>query len=551
MKTTTMKKFMASIAALTLSAAIAAPVAMTSFAAPNLTITDSEGGTVNVKGKTFKIYQIATVEEIGTSGTYNYAINSAYEAYFDGLLTTAGVEGVDHTSSRFMEELSKIFEKYEDDDNRALADALAGLSNGEAYKEITIAADGSNNSVDLVAKGYYLVVETTTTPETNVDFVKSAYMLKTLTDDAVEMKIKADKPTIDKKILENGNEVEANNAGYGDTVNFKIKGTIPNMSEYNTYTYIISDTLSAGLTLDESSIKVYIGEKLLEDMNSTNDTHIEVTKNAATGTIEVKWADLKDCYDKHGNEGDAVYVTYSATVNTTATLGEDGNLNTVDLEYSNDPEASGTGTTTKTPPEYTKTYVTDLTIHKTDGAGTANLAGAKFEITSTDGKLKFFAEVGDSGEVLVSSSQLEDGKTWKTGETTGHIIGTTDSNGNLVFKGLPAGTYTIKETQAPTGGYNLLDKDIKVEISWTAPGAGATADIEDPDIKCDWSYVVSGDYSSDDVSDSDGTITVVNRKGSKFPETGGIGTTIFYTVGIAMLAGAGALVVFKRKSDEK
>lgn len=44
----------------------------------------------------------------------------------------------------------------------------------------------------------------------------------------------------------------------GDAVPFHLIGSVPDMSRYDTYKYIFHDALSAGLTLNEDSIKVYV-----------------------------------------------------------------------------------------------------------------------------------------------------------------------------------------------------------------------------------------------------------------------------------------------------
>ena len=46
----------------------------------------------------------------------------------------------------------------------------------------------------------------------------------------------------------------------GDSIPFKLIGTVPDMSAYDTYTYVFHDTLSAGLTVRddlEKGITVY------------------------------------------------------------------------------------------------------------------------------------------------------------------------------------------------------------------------------------------------------------------------------------------------------
>lgn len=545
MKTTTMKKFMASIAALTMSAAIAAPAAMNAFAAPDLTISDSSTGNVGVAGKKFDIYQIAKATEIGDSGTYNYTINDVYVEYFEGLLTNAGVTGVDHTSSNFMEELNKLFENYTLQQKRKMADALAkiALEKGSVHKSVTISDPvGETNKVDLEQNGYYLIVDKSTSG------VKSAYMLDTFETDTIN--IKADKPSIDKKIWEDkkqgedekdgeiqANELtEANNAGIGDVVQYVIDATVPDMKEYDAYKYIITDKLSTGLTYN-GDVAIKIGNTEI-----TPDTDIHVSVDGLT----IAWTDLKACLEEHNITWSSdlkVRVTYSATVNESAEIGNAGNLNEVKLTYSTDPEWDGTGTepTEDTPDEYTKTYVGEIKLLKVDGSDTP-LKDVSFKLTSKDGTIAYYVQI-EKGVVKVSSKDnLSNGTAAEDNSVTAEV----SDNGTLVFRGLPAGDYEISEVSCPDG-YNKVE-DFTVTLSYTID-----PELENEMTKagtCTWTVSVNGqvvDVSKDD----DGQIKVINRQGGLFPSTGGIGTTIFYTVGIAMLAGAGALVVFKRKSAEK
>ncbi|KAB2394983.1 isopeptide-forming domain-containing fimbrial protein [Bacillus cereus] len=96
----------------------------------------------------------------------------------------------------------------------------------------------------------------------------------------------------------------------------------------------------------------------------------------------------------------------------------------------------------------------------------------------------------------------------KNGKEVGKL--TTDENGKATSELLLLGKYTVKEIKAPDG-YMLLKDPIEVEVS-------------SPLHK----------------------ITVENTKnGWNIPHTGGIGTTLFYLIGIIVMVGA--LVVFFRK----
>lgn len=92
---------------------------------------------------------------------------------------------------------------------------------------------------------------------------------------------------------------------------------------------------------------------------------------------------------------------------------------------------------------------------------------------------------------------------------------TTDANGLLEAYGLAYGDYYWKETEAP-GGYNLPKTAIKFNVN--------------------------------EASLEEGMIVIVeNVKGNILPSTGGIGTTVFYAVGFAMMLAAVVLLVTKRR----
>lgn len=107
-----------------------------------------------------------------------------------------------------------------------------------------------------------------------------------------------------------------------------------------------------------------------------------------------------------------------------------------------------------------------------------------------------------------------------------------DDDGRITFTGLGAGKYTISESNTPAG-YNTI-ADIVFTVSF------------DPDTKT---------FSADnDISlGANNTLetTIVNKKGSLLPSTGGIGTTIFYIVGAILVIGAGVILVAKKRMSRE
>ena len=63
-------------------------------------------------------------------------------------------------------------------------------------------------------------------------------------------------------------------------------------------------------------------------------------------------------------------------------------------------------------------------------------------------------------------------------------------------------------------------------------------------------YTGTTDVAVSTKGNANASVTVVNTLGQALPETGGIGTTVFYVAGIVLVLGAlAALVIFKRKES--
>ena len=131
-----------------------------------------------------------------------------------------------------------------------------------------------------------------------------------------------------------------------------------------------------------------------------------------------------------------------------------------------------------------------------------------------------------------------------------------DDNGIVRFTGLGEGTFILTELTAPSG-YNMLEDPIEIIIDWTAPTA--------PSTDCTWVATADGETLStvevtvtETVGEGEDAKTetktfhvfelkVENNKGTKLPETGGIGTTLFYIMGSALAVAAVILLVTKKR----
>ncbi len=474
------KKFASVLLALVLVLAMSIPA----FAADTWTgnITINSAPNVSVDGKTFNAYKLLDAEAVDATDLSKgviYSFNAKWQGFFDANFADMSIDDVVAAINAYdAEELNDFAEKaykYAKDNSIAVDATATG-------------ADGKATFSDL-AFGYYLIEDAgAATPI-------SALMLKST---SAEVTLKADKPTIVKKIDgdndadgETAGLVDYNTAKVGDKVPYVLTSKVPATDGYKDYTYVITDTFSEGLTYDGNAT-VTIGGNTYTDFTASYD---EATR---TLTIDINGLTTQ-------TEGAEIVVAYTATVNENAEFGVEGNPNKVLLEYSNNPTAEDV--TEKTPEDETRTYLVDIVINKTDEKDQP-LAGARFAIENAN------------GDVIAT--------------------GTSDENGLVVFewtapKGFRDGeTYTIVETDAPAG-YNAA-KDIEFTVDCTYP--------TEPDTKCVWAGSNSVTF---DANDDRLETTVKNSTGSLLPETGGMGTTLFYMLGGLLVVGAALLLVTKKR----
>lgn len=522
-------KHLKKLAGVLLALAMVFTLALPAFAA---TVTVPSDGIL--KDHTFTAYQIFSGREEGgilSDVQWGSGINS--DTFLAALKadTTYGSTFTDCTDAAAV---AKVLG--ENNTNTGLANAVAKL----AYANKTGAGTALTSGENTLADGYYLVVDTT--ENVGEGGAYNAALLQVVGD--VNITVKTDAPTVEKKVLENDkyNQDGGYGTGYndvadynmGDAVPFHLIGSVPDMSRYDTYKYIFHDTLSNGLTLNEDSIKVYVAS----DKAGTNKAEItEWTKAVDGQSFTVSFADLKTVSGV--SQGKYIIVEYTATLNQNAVVGLDGNPNKVYLEYSNKPDQSGsgdTGNTGKTPEDKVIVFTYELDTTKVDGQdNTKKLKGAEFKLHKADGK---WAIVNVDNKVT----------DWADTEEGGSTL-TSDENGLFKVIGLDDGTYYLKETKAPTG-YNLLSNEITVVITATTTNGQTWTDGVASSALTKLEVTADGKAGTGDTSTGIAGITVANNKGSTLPETGGMGTTLFYVLGGGLVLVAVVLLVTKKRMKE-
>ena len=106
----------------------------------------------------------------------------------------------------------------------------------------------------------------------------------------------------------------------------------------------------------------------------------------------------------------------------------------------------------------------------------------------------------------------------------------------FVWTGLDDGDYKLVETTTPAG-YNTIDP---IEFTITAEHDVLS---DNPALK----DLDGGDLFTGEVSTGALSADVENRTGATLPETGGMGTTLFYVIGATLAIGAAVVMVTRKR----
>lgn len=324
--------------------------------------------------------------------------------------------------------------------------------------------------------------------------------------------------TIDKKIVKSGTDKATTTANIGDTINYKVTYSIP-VGENGLESLVVTDTMSKGLTFvnNPDNIKVLNGnEEVDRTMYTVKDSKDDSTK---VTTITITFNSDKYCKTLDKNTTQNFTITYTATLNKDAVLGQSGNTNDVFVTYRNTGDVDRETEPKGTPKVFT--YGIDL-LKK--GEGNTVLKEVEFKLTDGNNEIK----VKQSGNAYYPS---------KDGDASSTV--TTDNDGKIYIRGLKPGTYKLTETKT-NAGYVLLKDPVVIAITEdsTTPGV-ATAMVGTKEV------TMNADNGS---ATAIVPLTVVNSKGFDLPTTGGRGIALFTIAGIAIVAAAGSLLFMRKRS---
>lgn len=520
------KKFTATIAATLMAASLSVPMfASVPVGAANITIT----GISTTQAHTFEVYQVFT-GDLSAGVLSNLKWGSGVAQYGANPVTQGSA-----VDEAIISELTGLTNYKGSDIVKKFT-----LSSTKACSDVT--SSGNSVTISVSDNGYYIVKDVTNLG--NADDANSAWIVQVAGN--ANIAIKNAKPTVDKQVLDETGDAESGaSEGWGESADhainesfqFKLKATIPadnDLAAYETYKLVFNDTMSAGVTF-ESIASVKVGDKVIAAYNADTASDGYVVSGVSEGDAGKTWtltiADLKKhvtnlstgatvevIYNAHLNENAAVHKESATDIN-------DTNKNTVSLSYSNNPDATGTGTTDGKTPEDTVwvfTYEVDNTKYKDSVAEDNKLAGAEFKLFESDG----------STEVKLVYDNTKNAYRPATASETPTVMTSAESTGIFNIVGLDAGTYVLRETKTPEGYNTCADIDITIKAAHVENAGGTAVNLD---------LTGSNNMSND----------IINKSGSTLPSTGGIGTTLFYIGGGCMVGLAGIFLITKKRMGKK
>ena len=465
----------------------------------------------SLTGATYDIYQILT-------GKYNKDKNNK-ETLSDvhwgsstgksGELTEAQLKTITGLADGKPETARKLFDTY---------------CTGSAFKTAEIA--GAEVSVP---EGYYLIKETLPTGTAAEGQEQSLYVVEVVGNVTITRKASettSDKTTDDVNDSTGTTEANRTSSDYdiGDDVPYHVSAKISEkVGQYPKYHLTFVDTLESGCFDSISALDIKMDGAALAD---TDDYTVKITgANAATKdgfnvTITFTPKTDKDLSSLHQKE---ITIDFTAKLGEGAQIGAGGNSNTLKVKYSNNPNSSDDKDEGETPEHKVVTFTYKVVVDKTDDQDKP-LPGAGFTLY----KIHASHNAAKTGDAAAQNAA------WASDNIS--VVGTYNKGTTFTFAGIDDGTYVLCETTTPAG-YNTI-KPIVFTVNATHTDEAITELSGTGDIKFT-------------ANTQDGSLktSVVNKGGATLPETGGIGTTIFYVAGSILVLAAVVLLVTKRRMN--
>lgn len=512
-------------------------------------------------------------------------ITALHEAFKDNPKYTTEVKlnPVDRDAGAVARAISAVVG---DQDNGTEAKQVRDIVNRFKTGDPVAALNGDENGTAnaTLPTGWYLIVDTDKNNKTgseNDSVTANLLRLNGAQSAEIRMQIKTSKiPNFKKEVQVFESVTTQNPDGTWDkmaiypapeaadktvTVPFKLTADVPSSffdklgegekPAENAYQMVFHDKLDDSFTQFTADNQVNATVTLVTPGKNPITLRYTVTYGGSDNdgcTFELRIADLKAAVSAQLAPGQTlddlltkeskVVVQYNAQLTNGAKYDESGNRNEASLKYG---VSGGTGKV------IVPVFSFKLDVNKQDGTDNNKpLKGASFRlerqalVKQDDGTYKL---------ELVTVKEF--------GDPTAADATDTDKNRTTFdFAGLPVGNYVLTETKAPEGGYNPIDPIYFTISATTEKGTDGVDKIATLSAEqkgkdwAEWDEETDGKKTAN-FTDTDATVhstlstDILNFKGAILPETGGIGTTIFYIVGGVLLVGAVVLLIAKRRTS--
>lgn len=451
-----------------------------------------------IEKQTYTIYRMLKLESFdGTN--YSYKLEDGW----DNFITGGGKDYLEKNNDGY---ITFIKGKDNPEDMRLFAKAALAYAK-VANNHITNSGQKAADSTKVVEftglkLGYYLV-----------DSSVGALCSLTTTKPLASLEEKNGAPELMKYVYNTNHDgfFPYNDASLGTDVKFKTEIK----AKPGVENYILHDKMESGLTFN-NDLKVNVdGTAIPEDKM----TITYVNNNADKCAFEIKFDDnyLNSLFSDTKKELN-ITVEYTAKLNKNAVS---ENHNKAELIY---------GDNNKIESE-TKTCTYTIPVFKYTGTNTP-LEGAVFTLSKDKEGFYLYKLVFVESKDDYAVYRL---KTDEDSEPSSVANITTGTTGKFKITGLGSGVYYLKETKAPNG-YNVLKDSKKIVIAENG-GMKLDADFNN-------GVVTGGEFVK-------GDIQVKNNAGIELPSTGGMGTTLIYLIGGALVLGSGIVLANKKRAKAK
>ena len=445
-----------------------------------------------IDGETYTIYKMLDLESFD-GDNYSYKISSEWDEFFES----------DDVRFCFDVNLNGGV-TFIGDEHSASVVAQRALVYAKSHKDITKKSQQAVGSVvefrDLDL-GYYLV-----------DSSVGVLCGLTTTNYEARVEEKNEKPALSKYVKMDGTDSlgKYTTAGIGDVVYFT--SVIKNFRGAENLE--LTDVMEKGLSLNLDSIVVsLVNDNSIIGLNENE--HYSLT-DLKDGFQVLFTSDGYSVLEKNCGNCD-IRISYSTIVNKDAQI---NNVNVATLKYGDHLVSLSD----KAHVGVLSIPVFKCTVNKSP------LAGAEFSL--------YTSESDASNDVnCVRFVETKDSNVFQKSDLGQKII-KTDSSGRFVLLGLKSGRYFLKEVQAPRG-YNKLSDLVTIVVN---PVVNSTNEITGQSF-----FVIYGM----NMGKAEVEVEVQNRSGSLLPSTGGVGTTLIYLIGGALVLGSGIVLANKKRAKAK